>query len=252
MKIISWNINGIRAVCKKGFLDWLKQADADIVCLQEIKAKEEQVPVELLSLTGYHKYFNPAERPGYAGTAVLTRQKPLKVEQGIGLKSFGEQGRVQVLKFADFTLFNFYMINGGQSEQQMKDKLASYDFIKNYLAREGGPPVVLVGDFNVAHQEIDLARPKENEKNHGFTLPERQKIDALLKAGFIDSFRHFYPNKKDAYTWWTHWANARERNIGWRIDYGFVSKDLTPKLKDAFILPKVIGSDHCPIGLDIF
>ncbi len=249
MKIISWNVNGIRAVCKKGFLDWLKKADADIVCLQEIKAKEEQVPEELVNLPGYFSYFNSAEKPGYAGTAVFTKVKPLEVEKGTGFERFDKEGRVLRLKFKNFELFNFYMINGGGREHNMNDKLESYDFVLDYFKKTKIRPSLLVGDFNIAHQEIDLARPEENKKNHGFTLPERKKIDQLLQAGFVDSFRKFYPNKKQAYTWWTHFANARARNLGWRIDYMFASRPLAGKLKEAFILPKVMGSDHCPVGI---
>ncbi len=266
MKIISWNINGIRAVYGKGFLDWFRVQDADVVCLQEIKAKEEQVPEELLNLPGYYKYFNPADKPGYAGTAVFCKEKPISVEQGTGFSRFDQEGRVQILKFKKFTLINFYMINGGGSEatakKNMADKLASYDHIfdnwkelNSFHKRVEGVellPMVLVGDFNIAHREIDLARPKENAKKHGFTPAEREKIDKLLTLGFVDSFRHLHPDKKDAYTWWTHWANARVRNIGWRIDYCFVSKDLVPKLNKAFIQPQTLGSDHCPVGIDIF
>ncbi|NQU82477.1 MAG: exodeoxyribonuclease III [Parcubacteria group bacterium] len=261
MRIISWNVNGIRAVYKKGFLDWFRKADTDIVCLQEIKAKPEQVPVDLQNIPGYFSYFNSATRPGYSGTAVFTKKKPISVEQGIGLKRFDEEGRVLKLKFPKFTLFNFYIPNGGRNEKDMESKLDSYEYLLDYLKQvearprpelgEGGPRI-LVGDFNVAHQEIDLARPRENKKNTGFTLPERKKIDELIKIGFIDSFREFYPNKTGAYTWWSHFANARARNIGWRIDYCFVSKNLKSKLKKAFILPKVMGSDHCPIGIDIY
>ncbi len=261
MKIISWNINGIRAVCGKGFLDWFKREDADVVCLQEIKAKEEQVSSELLNLTGYYKYFNPAEKLGYAGTAVFCKEKPISVEQGIGFDRFDQEGRVQILKFKKFVLVNFYMINGGGSEatakKNMADKLASYDYLLGLpllSCDKGSPsilPSILVGDFNIAHKEIDLARPKENVKKHGFTVGEREKIDKLLELGFVDSLRHLHPNEKGAYTWWTHWANARARNIGWRIDYCFVSKDLLPKLNKAFIQPKTLGSDHCPVGVDI-
>ncbi len=247
MKIISWNVNGLRAVCKKGFLEWFRKIDADIICLQEIKAKEDQVPVELLELNGYFSYFNPAQRPGYAGTAVFTKEKPLAVEKTIGFKRIDEEGRMLRLKFKNFELFNFYIINGMSKEQNMIDKLASYDFICKELS---SLPQILLGDFNVAHKEIDLARPEQNKNTHGFTLPEREKIDKLLEAGFTDTLREF--NKESGnYTWWSYYRDSRKRNVGWRIDYCFVSKALTLKLKDAFILPQVTGSDHCPIGIDI-
>jgi len=247
MRIISWNINGIRAVYKKGFLDWFYKENADIVCLQEIKAKEEQVPVNLQKINGYFSYFNPAVRPGYSGTAVFTKQKPISVEQGIGLDRFDEEGRVLKLKFPKFTLLNFYIPHGGRDKKNMKYKLDSYEYLFKYLKK--GEKLILVGDFNIAHKEIDLARPKENKKNTGFTSEEREKIDKLIGIGFIDSFREF--NKKgDNYTWWSHFANARARNLGWRIDYCFVSKNLKSKLKKSFILPKVMGSDHCPIAIE--
>ena len=251
MRIISWNVNGIRAVMRKGFLDWFGVAGADVVCLQEIKASMDKIPADLFNLPGWHSYFNPAQKPGYAGTAVFSKIKPLKAEQGIGFSRIDKEGRAQILRFKDFTLFNFYMINGGGKEQNMVDKLTSYDFVIDFLKKRKEKNILIAGDFNVAHKEIDLARPKENKNNHGFTLPEREKIDHILELGFVDSFRYFYPNKTGAYTWWTHFANARARNLGWRIDYLFASRALAPRLKDAHIWPKVMGSDHCPAGLDI-
>jgi len=253
MKIISWNVNGIRAVYKKGFLKWLQDEKPDIICLQEIKAKQHQAPLDLQKLEGYFVYFNPAKRPGYSGTAIFTKQKPLVVEDKIGFKKFDEEGRVLKLKFPDFTLFNFYIPNGGRDKKNMEYKLKLYDYLFRYLKRVkslSNEKFILTGDFNIAHKEIDLARPKENKKNTGFTPEEREKIDKLIDIGFVDSFRQF--NKQpENYTWWSHFANARQRNIGWRIDYCFVSENLKSKLKKAFILPKVTGSDHCPIGIEI-
>jgi exodeoxyribonuclease-3 len=250
MRIISWNINGIRAVYKKGFLDWFREENADIVCLQEIKAKEEQVPVDLQKINGYFSYFNPAVRPGYSGSAVFTKQKPISVEYKIGLKRFDAEGRVLKLKFPKFTLFNFYIPHGSRDKKNIAYKLETYEYLFKYFKKFKNEKIILTGDFNIAHKEIDLARPKQNEKNTGFTKEEREKIDKLIEVGFIDSFREF--NKKgDNYTWWSHFANARKRNIGWRIDYCFVSSNLKSKLKKSFISPKVMGSDHCPTGIEI-
>lgn len=250
MKIVSWNVNGIRAVYKKGFLKWLQKEKPDILCLQEIKAKQSQVPLDLQKPEGYFVYFNPAKRPGYSGTTVFTKQKPLEVEDAIGFKRFDEEGRVLKLKYPRFTLFNFYIPNGGRDQKDMDYKLKLYEYLFGYLKRLKDEKVILTGDFNVAHKEIDLARPKENKKNTGFTPKEREKIDKLIDIGFIDSFREF--NKKGGqYTWWTHFSNARERNIGWRIDYFFVSKNFSRNLKLSFILSKVMGSDHCPVGIEI-
>lgn len=250
MKIISWNVNGIRAVCKKGFLNWFCKENADIVCLQEIKAKESQVPVELQNINGYFSYFNSAERPGYSGTAVFTKQKPISVEYKIELKRFDEEGRVIKLKFPKFILFNFYIPHGSRDKKYMDYKLETYEYLFEYLKKFKNEKIILTGDFNIAHKEIDLAQPKQNEKNTGFTKEEREKIDKLVGLGFVDSFRKF--NKKgNNYTWWAHFANARSRNIGWRIDYCFVSDNLQSKLKKSSISPKVMGSDHCPISVEI-
>jgi len=263
MKIVSWNINGIRAVIKKGFLDWLKKEQPDILCLQEIKAKVGQVPNVLLDWVGhngYLSYLNPSSlKDGHSGTAIFTKLKPLSVGQEVGLKRFDQEGRVLRLDFDKFTLFNFYMTHGDRTQKHMAFKLAAFDYLVDYFKKwdrgrpspnwTGSAPV-LVGDFNVAHKEIDLARPKDNQKNTGFTMPEREKIDKLLKLGFVDSFRKFHKQGGN-YTWWSNFANARARNIGWRIDYCFVSQVLAGKLKDAFILPDVFGSDHCPLGIDI-
>jgi len=251
MKIISWNVNGIRAVCQKGFLPWFKKEKADIVCLQEIKAKAHQVPPELLNLKGYFKFFNPAEKLGYSGTAVFSKQEPLEAGEKIGLKRFDKEGRVLWLRFAKFTLFNLYIPFGGRGKENLSYKLKVYDYLLDYLKKHSKEKMLLVGDFNIAHKEIDLARPKENKNNIMFTKEERERIDKLIELGFADSFRKFHPKETGHYTWWIYFANARDRNIGWRIDYCFASKALSGRLKSAFILPKVMGSDHCPVGVDI-
>lgn len=250
MKIISWNVNGIRAVYKKNFLEWFKKSRADIICLQEIKACAEQVPAELIKIGNYYSYFNPAVKKGYAGTAVYTKEKPLKVECKIGIKRFDQEGRVLKLKYPDFDLINIYLPHGGRQKENLDYKLKAYKNLLKYLAKIKNEKVILVGDFNVAHQEIDLARPKQNIKNIMFTPKEREQIDKIIEMGFCDTFRKFH-KKGGNYTWWLYGFNARERNLGWRIDYIFLSKILTPKLKKSFISAKIKGSDHCPIGIEI-
>ncbi|MBU2265091.1 exodeoxyribonuclease III [Patescibacteria group bacterium] len=264
MKIISWNVNGLRAVHKKGFLEWLQKSKADIVCLQEIKAQMDKVPAELLNPAGYLAFYNPAARPGYSGTVVFTKQRPLKVITKIGFEQFDNEGRMLCLDFSDFILINLYLPHGGRSKENLGYKLEVYKYLFKYLknldsrwnlprtAIRGGNDrrVVLVGDFNIAHEEIDLARPKENQNNIMFTPEERLQIEKLVKMGFTDTFRQLHPSDKK-YTWWPYFANARARDLGWRIDYAFVSKNLAPKLKRAEILTAVAGSDHCPIKVEI-
>ena len=250
MKIISWNINGIRAINGKGFLGWLEKSGGDVVCLQEIKATEDKIPAELKDPAGYFSYFNPAKRPGYSGVAVYTRQQPLEVINKIGFKQFDEEGRILRLEYPDFILINVYMPNGGQSAEALDYKLEVYEYLLEYLGKIKKKPVVIVGDFNVAREEIDLARPKENQNSIMFTPPEREKLDKLVKLGFVDSWRYFYPTEKK-YTWWHYFSQSRIRNIGWRIDCAFVSPALAPKLKGAEIYNEIIGSDHCPIEVEI-
>ena len=249
MKIISWNVNGLRSAYKKGFLKSFEKINADIICLQEVRAKKEQLPKELINIEGYYSYFNPAIRKGYSGTAVYTKEKPLKVEKEIGFKRFDEEGRMIKLKYKDFTLINFYMPNGGRQKQDMDYKLEFYDYLFEYLKKDN-KNLILTGDFNIAHKEIDLARPRENKNKTGFTPEEREKIDELINLGFIDSFRFLNKNKK-AYTFWSNFARARERDVGWRIDYFFVSKDLISQCRESFILKDVTGSDHCPVILRV-
>lgn len=250
MKIISWNVNGLRAVYKRNFLKWLKKSSADIVCLQEIKAQTEQLPPDLIKVKNYYSYFNPSIRKGYAGVAVYVKEKPLRVEQGLGMERFDQEGRMLKLKYSDFILINLYLPHGGRQKENLGYKLKAYNLLLNYLKKNKRKNIILIGDFNIAHKEIDLARPKQNKNNTMFTPRERKQIDNMVKLGFTDTLRKFH-KKGGYYTWWPYFANARERNLGWRIDYAFLSESLTPELKSSFILSRVTGSDHCPIGIEI-
>lgn len=248
MKIISWNINGLRSISKKGFTGWLKRESPDIVCLQEIKIQENQVTPDLIYQTDYYPLFSFAKRPGHSGVTVLSKSKPEKVIRILGLERFDSEGRILELKFPGFTLLNLYMPHGGRGKENLAYKLEAYKYLLKRLRKAKQQNLMLVGDFNVAHKEIDLARPKQNKNNIMFTPEERRRVDQLIDADFIDSFREF---DKDGgrYTWWPYFANARQRNLGWRIDYCFVSKFLRSRLQNAFILKDVPGSDHCPIGV---
>ncbi len=260
MKIVSWNVNGIRSLYRKDE-HWLDKINADIVSLQEIKTQQEQ-QLSFVSLNppDYHSYFNPAVKKGYAGTAVYTKQKALTVKQKIGLKRFDFEGRILQLEFPDFVLINLYLPHGCRDKSNLSYKLEVYRQLLKHLAEipakgwstsgRKNQNIILTGDFNIAHQEIDLARPKQNTNNTMFTPEERKQINNLLELGFVDTFRKFQ-KRGEHYTWWPYLANARQRNLGWRIDYIFVSKALAPKVKDAFILTAVMGSDHCPVGIDV-
>jgi exodeoxyribonuclease-3 len=253
LKILSWNVNGIRAVYKKGFLDWLGKSRADIVCLQETKAQEDQLPFDLTRLRDYSSYFNSAKKKGYGGVAVYTKEKPSRVKFNLRLKRFDQEGRFLELKYPNLTLINLYLPHGGRGKENLDYKLEVYNYLLKYLKkilRQAQDKLILVGDFNIAHKEIDLARPKENKNNIMFTPEEREQIDRIIKLGFVDSFRKFH-KRRGYYTWWSYIAQARERNLGWRIDYAFVSKGLNHKLKKVFIRSKVMGSDHCPIGIEL-
>ena len=250
MKVISWNINGIRAIYKKDFLSWFKKTDADIVCLQEIKAQEEQVPEALVNPKGYYSYFNPAERKGYSGTAIFTKEKPISVERKAGFDKFDNEGRLLRLEFSSLILINFYIPFGGKEKENLEYKLKVYKYLLKYLKEVKDKKVVLVGDFNIAHQEIDLVIPKENKNSIMFTPEERKQIDELINLGFIDSFRELHKDGEH-YSFWSYMTKARERNVGWRLDYVFISKSLKLNLKKAFIMNKVMGSDHCPVGITI-
>jgi exodeoxyribonuclease-3 len=249
--MLSWNVNGIRAIHEKGFLKWFLQEEPDILCLQEIKADEDQIPQELKKVFGYLAYFNSAQKKGYSGTAIYTKIKPEKISTKIGFKQFDEEGRFIRLDFRDFILINFYIPNGGQNKENLDYKLKFYDYLIKYLGKIKNKPIILSGDFNIAHKEIDLAQPKENQDSIMFTPKERQQIDKMSDLGFIDTFRQFHKEGGN-YTWWAYYSFAKQKGLGWRIDYFFVSKSLEKKLKKAFILNKVSGSDHCPVGIEVF
>lgn len=250
MKIISWNVNGLRSVYKKGFLEWFYKENADIVCLQEIKASEDQLSFELTYPKGYYPFFNSANKKGYSGVAVYTKKKPIEVRKILGLPTFDSEGRILELEFPEFILLNLYIPHGGRNKEKLIYKLAVYETLFEKLKKMYTKQIILAGDFNIAHEEIDLARPKENIDNIMFTPMERKQIDKILDAGFVDSFRNLH-KEGGFYTWWPYRFGVREKNIGWRIDYLFVSKGLIHRLKEATILTKVTGSDHCPISVVI-
>lgn len=249
MKLISWNVNGLRACVKKGFEDFFKEADADIFCVQETKLQEGQID---FAPEDYECYWNYAEKKGYSGTAVFTKKHPIKVWNGIGIEEHDQEGRVITLEFEDFYFITVYTPNS-QSELKRLDYRMKWesDFLSYLKKLEERKPVVFCGDLNVAHTEIDLKNPKTNRKNAGFTDEERQKFTELLEAGFIDTFRYFYPDKEGIYSWWSYRFKAREKNAGWRIDYFCVSEGLKDRLKGAKILTDVYGSDHCPVILEM-
>ncbi len=249
MKLISWNVNGIRACLTKGFMDFFKEIDADIFCIQECKLSPDQLDLEL---EGYEQYFNYAEKKGYSGTAVFTRIKPISCTYGLNIAEHDKEGRVITLEFADFYLVNVYTPNSKQELARLDYRMKWEDDFRVYLQDlDAKKPVVLCGDLNVAHQEIDLKNPKTNRRNAGFTDEERSKFSQLLNAGFIDTYRYFYPDKTDIYSWWSYRFKAREKNAGWRIDYFCVSEKLTNRLISADIHTSVYGSDHCPVELVI-
>lgn len=247
MKLISWNVNGLRAASRKGFEETFKKLDADVFGLQEIRLQEGQIDMEF---EGYHSYWNYGEIKGYAGTAVWTKEEPISVSYGIDIEEHDKEGRVITLEFDDFYLVNVYTPNSGRELARLEYRMKWEDDFREYLLKlEESKPVVLCGDLNVAHKEIDLARPKDNKKSAGFTEEERGKMTELLDSGFIDSFRHFYPELEDAYSWWSYMRKSRERNVGWRIDYFIVSPKID--LKSAKIHADVMGSDHCPVEIEI-
>lgn len=249
LRLVSWNVNGLRACVKKGFLDYFEDVDADIFCVQEIKLQEGQID---LDLRNYYQYWNYAKKKGYSGTAVFTKDKPLSVKYGLGIEEHDNEGRVITLEFEDFYLVNVYTPNSQRELARLDYRMNWEDDFRNYLKElDFIKPVILCGDLNVAHKEIDLKNPSSNKKNAGFTDEERGKMTKLLGSGFIDTFRYFYPDKEDAYTWWSYITRARERNAGWRIDYFIVSERLKDRLKDAQIHSEIMGSDHCPVVLEI-
>lgn len=250
MKLISWNVNGLRACVNKGFLDYFKEVDADIFCIQETKLQEGQIQLEL---DGYYQYWNYAVKKGYSGTAVFTKKKPLSVKYGLDIEEHDQEGRLITLEFEEFYLVNVYTPNSQRELARLDYRMTWEDDFRRYLKDlDSKKPVVLCGDLNVAHKEIDLKNPESNRKNAGFTDEERAKMTELLNSGFIDTFRYFYPDKEDAYTWWSYMGKARERNVGWRIDYFIVSERLKDKLKDAQIHSDIMGSDHCPVILETY
>ena len=252
IKLLSWNVNGIRAVKRKGFLEWFYKESPDILCLQETKAQPEQLDADLLEPEGYHAYWNYPERKGYSGVVVYTREKPENITYNLGDKSLDIEGRVIVAEYPGFTLMNIYFPNGKRDHERLDYKMAFYDVFLDYAdkLRSEGKKLVICGDVNTAHREIDLARPRANSTVSGFLPIEREWIDKLVTHGYIDTFRIF--NKEpDQYTWWDMKSGARARNVGWRIDYFYVSEDLLSSLTGAFIMPDVMGSDHCPIGITL-
>lgn len=251
MKMISWNVNGLRACLDKGFLTFFHEAEADFFCLQETKMQEGQVKLEL-ELPGYHQYFNSAEKKGYSGTAIFTKREPLAVTKGIGIEEHDHEGRVITLEYPEFYMVTVYTPNAQDGLRRLTYRMRwESDFLSYLKKLEQEKPVIFCGDLNVAHQEIDLKNPSANRKNAGFTNEEREKFSALLNAGFVDTFRYFYPDMEGIYSWWSYRFKARERNAGWRIDYFLVSESLKEKLKDARIHTEIIGSDHCPVELEI-
>ncbi|WP_425539169.1 exodeoxyribonuclease III [Microaceticoccus formicicus] len=247
MKLISWNVNGLRAVIKKGFFDSMELMNPDIICLQEIKMQEGQAVIDLPE---YEEYYNYAVRPGYSGTAIFTKITPKSVSYGLDIEHHDNEGRVITLEFEDYYLVNVYTPNSQRKLERLEYRMEWEVDFRNYLKElDKVKPVILCGDLNVAHKEIDLKNPSTNRKSAGFTDEERGKMTDLLEAGFTDTFRFFYPDKTDAYSWWSYFAKSRERNVGWRIDYFVVSDRFTDKLEDAFIYPEIMGSDHCPVGI---
>lgn len=252
ISILCWNVNGIRAIQKKGFLDWFQKHSVDIVCLQETKAQAHQLDEKLTQIPGYKSYWFSAERKGYSGVATYTKSDPVSVRYGFGIPQFDSEGRVLVTEFPTFSLYNVYFPNGKRDQERLNYKLDFYNSILDHWEEERarGRQLVICGDYNTAHKEIDLARPKENENISGFLKVEREWIDLIVKRGFVDTFRLFN-TQPDQYTWWDMMTRARERNVGWRIDYFFVTENLVPRIKNAWISPDVMGSDHCPVGLEI-
>lgn len=249
MKLISWNVNGIRACVGKGFLDFFKEADADIFCIQESKMQEGQLN---LDLPDYYQYWNYAEKKGYSGTAIFTKKEPLSVSYGIGIEEHDKEGRVIALEYEEFYMITVYTPNSQNELARLPYRMTWEDAFLAYLKKlEKNKPVIFCGDLNVAHKEIDLKNPKTNRKNAGFTDEERGKFGNLIENGFVDTFRHFYPDMEQIYSWWSYRFKAREKNSGWRIDYFMVSECLKDKLLDAKILTDILGSDHCPVELDL-
>ena len=253
MKLVSWNVNGLRAVVTKGFENFFKEINADVFCVQETKMQEEQLDDNIRKIfDGYYCYWNSAEKKGYSGTAVFSKIKPINVTYGIGIEEHDREGRVITVEYEKFYLVNCYTPNAKRELERLDYRMIWEDEFRKYLLKlNENKPVVLCGDLNVAHEEIDLKNPKTNRGNAGFTDEERGKMTQLLSSGFTDSFRYLYPDKAGVYSWWSYMFKAREKNAGWRIDYFIVSKSIEEKIKESYIFSVVIGSDHCPVGLDL-
>jgi len=248
MRIVSWNVNGLRACVRKGFMDYFHEVDADIFCVQEIKLQEGQIDLEM---NGYHQYWNYAIRKGYSGTAVFTKQRPISVHYGVGDDRTQDEGRILTLEYRDFCLVNVYTPNSQRDLARLDVRLEWEDaFLNHVQALDGKKPVIICGDMNVAHQTIDLKNDKANHGNSGFTKEEREKMTRLQESGFIDTLRHFHPDTEGLYTWWSYMKTVRERNIGWRIDYFLVSRRLIENVENSTTAPEVYGSDHCPVILE--
>jgi exodeoxyribonuclease III len=252
MRIFSWNVNGIRAALKKGFSNWIETESPDVVCIQETKANQDQVDADLFPPKGYKAYWNSAERKGYSGVLTLTKKKPKSVTTGMGIKEFDIEGRIIRTEFPKFDLLNVYFPNGTSGEERLDYKIRFYEAFLDHCEdlKKSGKKLIVTGDVNTAHCPIDLTNDKANKKNSGFLPQERAWVDKFIEHGFVDTFRALNPDRVQ-YSWWAYRFNARARNIGWRIDYFFVTKDLMKNVKDGFIEDQVMGSDHCPIGLDI-
>ena len=252
MKLISWNVNGVRAVVKKGFLDWLEQEQPDVLCLQETKAHIDQLTEEILTDHGYHTYWHSGERRGYSGVATFCKTEPLYVQEGLGIERYDVEGRVLITEHENFLLYNIYFPNGQKDDERLQYKLDFYDDLLPIINEqvESGNNVVVTGDWNTAHHSIDLARPKQNVNTSGFMPIERKKLDMFVENGWIDTFRLFH-QEGERYSWWTYRFGARERNVGWRIDYFFVNEGFLDNVEDADIHDEIMGSDHCPVSLEL-
>lgn len=249
MKLISWNVNGLRACMNKGFMEFFNTINADVFCIQESKMQREQAEFDF---SGYYEYWNSAEKKGYSGVALFSKQKPLSVEYDMGISHHDKEGRIITAEFESFYLINVYTPNSKRELERLEYRMEWEEDFRVFLKNlESKKPVIVCGDLNVAHKEIDLKNPKTNRRNAGFTDEEREKMSLLLDAGFTDTYRHFYPDKQGAYTWWSYMGKARANNTGWRIDYFLCSKILDSRLKNASIYPEILGSDHCPVGLEI-
>lgn len=252
MRLISWNVNGMRAVIRNGFMDWFEKENIDIICLQEVKAALSQVEKQLENVKNFNIDWNNADRPGYSGVATLSKPNPLSTQLGFGIEEFDNEGRIILQEFEHFYLYNIYFPNGKKNEERLDYKMRFYDAYLEQAEqiRKKGKAVITCGDFNTAHKEIDLKNPKANADQSGFLPIEREWMDKLVAHGYVDTFRMFN-QEPDHYTWWTYRFNARKKNVGWRIDYFFIDQEHAGMVKDAFILPQVMGSDHCPLGIEI-